>query len=124
MKLHTALFLFLASVSISAARADSGALTGHWQGTVASPGPETTFDLQIDEQDGVYLGNYSTTMRARTSFPIARQGQSVRFAIPNVGVFEGQLHGDVLEGNIVTDEENESVRFEKGSEPGFRDFVL
>ena len=124
MKLHTALFLFLASVSISAARADSGTLTGHWQGTVASPGPETTFDLQIDEQDGVYLGNYSTTMRARTSFPIARQGQSVRFAIPNVGVFEGQLHGDVLEGNIVTDEENESVRFEKGSEPGFRDFVL
>jgi len=124
MKLHTALFLFLTSVTLSAARADTDKLAGRWHATLAAPGSETSFDLEVDEHDGVYTGSWTAPMKSRMSFPLVRQGHAIRFAIPNLGIFEGELHGDVLEGNIVNEDEKDPVHFDRAPESDFRDFVL
>ena len=100
MKPQTALFLFLSAVTVPAARADTDALAGHWRGTVGSRLGESALELQFDQASSGYRGHYWSTTPAGTSFPVdeLRGSRSIRFAVPNIGIFEGEMHGDSLDG--------------------------
>lgn len=120
MKLATFLFLFLSSVTLSSARADPDTLGGSWSGTYFTPSSENVIDLQFDQTDGVYRGHYTPS---GTSFPVSEAGQAIRFVVPNVGIFQGRLHGDVLEGNFIGAGGTGPFRINRGSEPDFSQFV-
>jgi hypothetical protein len=120
MKLHALLFLFLSSVTISSAHADAAGLDGRWRGTY-NPGSEPAIELQFDESDGLYRG-YVGAAQSGTSFPVERlvPGQAIRFVVPNLGIFQGRLHGDVLEGTFTGAAGTGSFHLDRGPEPDFQ----
>ena len=63
-------------------------------GTFDSPVGQTMIEIQFDKDAGVYRGHYWNT---GTSFPVNElgPGQSIRFVVPNVGIFQGRLHGEI-----------------------------
>ena len=115
MKLHTALFMLLSVATLSTARADTDALAGHWRGTLVSPIGESAIDLQFDQGSSGYRGHYSSATPSATTFPVnaARSGQVIRFVVPNVGVFQGKLHGGILEGTYTGPEGTGPFRLDK-----------
>src|SRR3954471_13934787 len=110
------LALFLSSAALSSAHADSDALTGRWRGTFNAGSSENVLELQFDESAGVYRGHLST---ANTSFPVSESGhgQAVRIVVPNVGIFEGWIHGDILEGTFTGPTAIGSFRVDRAPEP-------
>ena len=80
MKLPAFLFLFLSSVTISSAYAVTEAPGD--RSTFTSPSSENLIDLQSDQSTDVY------------------GGQPVRIVVPDVGVFPGWLHGDILQSTF------------------------
>jgi hypothetical protein len=118
MKLSAFAFLFLSTVAISSAHADTDALGGHWRGTFDSPVGQTMIEIQFDKDAGVYRGHYWNT---GTSFPVNElgPGQSIRFVVPNVGVFQGRLHGEILEGTFLNAGTTGPFRLDRAPEPDF-----
>ena len=96
-------FLLLATF-VSAAHADvaSDALAGHWRGVFGNGPGETVIELQFDQSAAGYRGHFWSAVPAGTSLPVSEVelGRSVRFAVPPMGVFEGEIHGDVLVGTV------------------------
>ena len=121
MKLSAFAFLFLSSVAVSSAHADTDRLGGRWRGTYSSPLPDTVIELQFDQAAGLYRGRYWSARRSETDFPANEPGfgDTVRFAVPNVGVFEGRLHGDTIEGNFVSAEGTAAAHVSRAPEPDF-----
>jgi hypothetical protein len=120
MKLPAFLFLFLSAATLSA-RADADALGGRWRGTFSSPSGDSVIELQFDQSAGIYRGHYWTTTPDGTSFTVdpAGAGQSIRFVVPNVGVFQGRLRGDVLEGTFTDADRAGTFRVNRAPEPDF-----
>ena len=123
MKLPVFLFLFLSSLAVSSAHADTNALEGRWRGTYGYASSETAFDLRVDESAGLYQGHVDTA-DSGTSFPIDQLGgEAIRIVVPNLGIFEGQMHGDVLEGTFTGAAGTGPFHLDRGSEPDFSQFV-
>lgn len=121
MKLSAFVFLFLSSVAVSSAHADTDRLGGRWRGTYSSPLSDTVIELQFDQTAGLYRGRYWSARPSETNFPVNEPGfgDTVRFAVPNVGVFEGRLHGDTIEGNFVGAEGTAPFHVSRAPEPDF-----
>lgn len=96
-------FLLICS-TFSAAHGEpaSDALAGHWRGAYGSGPAETVIELQFDPGASGYRGHFWSAVPAGTSLPVTAVdvGPSIRFAVPPLGIFEGDLHGDVLEGKF------------------------
>lgn len=128
MKIMATLSLVLLSAcaSTSAARAASApdVLAGHWRGSFGSGPGVTPFELQFDRSAGGYLAHYWSAIPAGTSLPVTNveSGHLVRFTVPRIGVFEGELRernaGDgLLEGTYSGDSGNGSFILEKQPDP-------
>lgn len=105
MKLPAFVFLFLSSVAVSTAHAETGTLAGCWRGTF-NPGSENVIAFAPEEGAG-------------TSCPADALGQPVRVEVRNLGTFQGTLHADVLEGTFTDGAE----RHDMAPEPDFLQLV-
>lgn len=104
MKFRATLPFLLLFATLSAAHADvnSDALAGHWRGVYGDGPAQTVIELQFDQTAAGYHGHLWSAVPAGTSLPVSavELGHSVRFAVPPIGVFEGELHGDFLVGTV------------------------
>ncbi len=125
MKLQNALLLFLSAATVSAARADTDALAGRWRGRIGSPKGETAIELRFDQAPAGYRGHYWSTTPPGASFPVdeLRGSRSIRFAVPNLGIFEGELHGDVFEGTYTGPGGSGTFHVDKAPAPDDLQFV-
>lgn len=125
MKLRATLpFLLL---SFSAAHADVGpdALAGHWRGVFGKGPAQTVIELQFDRNPAGYRGHFWSAVPAGTSLPVSdvELGHSVRFAVPLIGVFEGELHGRDLERTVSGESGSGPFRLRKEPAPDDLRFV-
>lgn len=119
MKLPAFVFLFLSSVAISSAHADTGEVDGRGRATYSSASSESAIDLRVEESAGLYQGHVGAADDA-TSFPVEHLGgEAIRIVVPNLGIFEGQVRGDVLEGTFTGASGAGSFRLDRASEPDF-----
>jgi hypothetical protein len=124
MKLPAFVFLFLSSVAVSSAHADTGEVDGRWRGTYSSPSSENAIDLRVEESAGLHEGHLDTAGSA-TSFPIENLGgEAIRIVVPNLGIFEGQVRGNVLEGTFTGASGTGSFRLDRAPEPDFQQMFV
>ncbi|HZR09025.1 MAG TPA: hypothetical protein VFA79_10615 [Myxococcales bacterium] len=104
MKFAATLPFLVFATLISAAHGDvaSGALAGHWRGVFGDGPAETVIEVQFDQSAGGYRGHFWSAVPAGTSLQVSdvEVGRSVRFAVPPIGVFEGEIRGDILMGTV------------------------
>jgi hypothetical protein len=104
MKIQATLPFLLLATLVSAARGDtsSDTLAGHWRGVLGDGPAQTVIELQFDQSPAGYRGHFWSAVPAGTSLAVSdvEIGHSVRFAIPPLGVFDGEIHGDVLVGTV------------------------
>ena len=127
MKLRAALPFLLLSATFSAAHADVGsdALAGHWRGVFGNGPAQTVIEIQFDRNAAGYRGHFWSAVPAGTSLPVSdvELGHSVRFAVPPIGVFEGELHGETLEGTVSGEGGSGPFRLRKEPAPDDLRFV-
>jgi len=109
-----ALLSIFACAGVSRASADD-ALSGQWQGVVRKGMLESLVYFDFSRTDTGYRGNYWG--RAPIGSPVSLSGielgHSVRFEVPRMGVFEGEIVGETIEGTFHDAEGAGSFRLEK-----------
>jgi len=109
-----ALLSTFACAGVSRASADD-ALSGPWQGVVRKGMLENVVYFDFSRTDTGYRGNYWG--RAPIGTPVSLSGielgHSVRFEVPQMGVFDGEIAGETMEGTFHDAEGAGSFRLEK-----------
>ncbi len=129
MKLRATLpFLLLsacATLSTPHGMSEGDALAGHWRGAFGRGPAETVMELQFDRSAAGYRGHFWSATPAGTSLPVTdvQLGHSVRFAVPRIGVFEGEIHGETLEGTFTGDSSSGPFMLRKEPNPDDLQFV-
>jgi hypothetical protein len=106
-----------ACASISRASA-SDALSGTWRGAVRKGALESVVWLEFARTDAGYRGSYfgTTPPGERIALNGIEFGHSVRFEVPQIGVFDGEISGDTMEGTFVDAQGGGSFRVDKQAE--------
>ncbi|MGZ6125421.1 MAG: hypothetical protein ACXWLR_10710 [Myxococcales bacterium] len=126
MKIRAMLpFLLLATFSAAHADATSDALAGHWRGAWGSGPAQNVMELQFDRSAAGYRGHVWVAIPAGTSLPVSdvQPGPRVRFAVPSIGLFEGEIHGGLLEGTFTGAGGSEPILLRKEPGPNDLQFV-
>jgi hypothetical protein len=109
-----ALLSTFACAGVSRASADD-ALSGPWQGVVRKGMLENVVYFDFSRTDTGYRGNYWG--RAPIGTPVSLSGielgHSVRFEVPQMGVFDGEIAGETMEGTFHDAEGAGSFRLQK-----------
>jgi hypothetical protein len=116
MKKWTMFALLSAFACAGMSRASAGdALSGPWRGLVRKGMLQNVVYLDFSRTDTGYQGNYWGT--APTGAPVSLNGialgHSVRFEVPRMGVFEGEIAGETMEGTFHDADGAGSFRLEK-----------
>ena len=89
-----------ANVSRGAPRDD--ALSGTWRGVVRKGLLESVVLMEFSRAGSGYRGKFWGTTPVGAPVPLAgiELGHSVRFEVPRLGVFDGDIRGEVIEGTF------------------------
>jgi hypothetical protein len=103
-----------ASIRASAGSRDD-ALSGTWRGVVRKGLLESVVLLEFSRTDAGYRGKYWGTAPIGSPVPLTgiELGHSVRFEVPQMGMFEGEIAGETLEGTFEDTQGAGSFRLEK-----------
>src|SRR5438128_1246147 len=76
---------------------------GTWRGVVREGLVESVVWFDVTRPDARYRGNYwgMAPPRERVALTGVELGHSVRFEVPRMGVFEGEIAGETMEGTFV-----------------------
>jgi len=79
------------------------ALSGTWRGVVRKGLVESVVWFDFTRTDAGYRGNYwgMAPPGERVALAGVELGHSVRFEVPRMGVFEGEIAGETMEGTFV-----------------------
>ena len=102
-----------ANVSRGAPRED--ALSGTWRGVVRKDLLESVVLMEFSRAGSGYRGKFWGTTPVGAPVPLAgiELGHSVRFEVPRLGVFDGDIRGEVIEGTFEDLQGSGSFRLEK-----------
>jgi hypothetical protein len=116
MKKWTMFALLSTFACAGVSRASAGdALSGPWQGVVRKGMLENVVYFDFSRTDTGYRGNYWG--RAPIGTPVSLSGvelgRSVRFEVPQMGVFDGEIAGETMEGTFHDADGAGSFRLQK-----------
>jgi hypothetical protein len=102
-----------ANVSHGGLRGD--ALSGTWRGVVRQGLLESVVVMEFSRAGDGYRGKFwgGAPVGAPVSLTGIELGHSVRFEVPRLGVFDGDIKGEVIEGTFDDIQGNGSFRLEK-----------
>jgi len=102
-----------------ASHAREDELSGTWRGVVRKGAIETVVLFDFSRTEGGYRGNYWGAAPLRDAVPLAgiELGHSVRFEIPRLGVFQGELASGTIEGTYQDSQGGGSFHLEKQPDP-------
>jgi len=102
-----------ANVSRGAPRDD--ALSGTWRGVVRRGILESVVVMEFSRAGSGYRGMYWGGAPVGAPVPLegVELGHSVRFEVPQLGLFDGEISGEVMEGTFVDTQGSGSFRLEK-----------
>jgi hypothetical protein len=102
-----------ASFSQGAPRED--ALSGTWRGVVRKGLLESVVLIEFSRAGSGYRGKFWGMAPVGAPVPLAgiELGHSVRFEVPRLGVFDGEISGEVIEGRFEDPQGSGSFRLEK-----------
>ena len=83
-------------------RASDDALSGTWRGVVRKGALESVVVFQFSRMESGYRGNYWGMPPLTAPIPLTgiELGHSVRFEVPRVGVFHGEIGGEAIDGTF------------------------
>jgi hypothetical protein len=113
-RMMIALLSLCACASLSRASAND-ALSGTWRGVLRKGALESVVILEFSRTEAGYRGTYWGTAPLGLPVPLAgvEFGHSLRFEVPKVAVFDGELAGDTMEGTFQDTGGAGSFRLEK-----------
>jgi hypothetical protein len=113
-RMMIALLSLCACASLSRASAND-ALSGTWRGAVRKGLVESVVWFDFSRTDAGYRGNYWGLAPPGVRVPLTgvELGHSVRFEVPRMGVFEGEIAGETMEGTFEDAQGAGSFRLEK-----------
>ena len=90
-------------------------LSGTWRGVVRKGMLETVVWFDFSPTDHGYRGNYWATAPAGLQVPLTgiELGHSVRFEVPGLGVFHGEIAREAMEGTFEDTQGGGSFLLEK-----------
>ena len=102
-----------ANVSRGAPRDD--ALSGTWRGVVRKGLLESVVLMEFSRAGSGYRGKFWGMAPLGAPVPLGRieLGHSVRFEIPDLGVFDGEISGETMKGTLEDAQGSGSFRLEK-----------
>ena len=100
-RMMIALLSTCACATISRASANDD-LSGTWRGVVRKGALESVVWFEFDRTDAGYRGSYfgTTPPGLRIAVTGIELGHSVRFEVPSIGVFDGEIAGETMEGTF------------------------
>ena len=103
-----------ACAGVSRASAND-ALSGTWRGVVRKGAMESVVLFEFSRTGTGYRGIYWGTAPLGLPVPLAgvEFGHSVRFEVPKMAVFDGEIAGDTMEGTFDDGQGPGSFRLEK-----------
>jgi hypothetical protein len=101
-RMMIALMSLCACASVSRASAEDQ-LSGTWRGVVRKGALESPVWFDFARMDAGYRGSYfgTTPPGERIALAGIELGHSVRFEVPRIGTFEGEISGETIEGTFV-----------------------
>ena len=113
-RMMIALMSLCACASVSRASAGD-VLSGTWRGVVRKGALESVVYFEFSRSDAGYRGAYWGTAPLGLPAPLAgvEFGHSVRFEVPKVAVFDGEIAGDTMQGTFQDGDGAGSFRLEK-----------
>jgi hypothetical protein len=116
MKKWTMFALLSTAAFAGGSRASTGdALSGPWHGVVRKGMLENVVYFDFSRTDTGYRGNYwgAAPVGAPVSLSGIELGHSVRFEVPRMGAFDGELVGETIVGTFHDAEGAGSFRLQK-----------
>jgi hypothetical protein len=91
------------------------ALSGTWRGVVRKGLVESVVWFDFTRTDAGYRGSYwgMAPPGVRVALTGVELGHSVRFEVPRMGVFEGEIAGEMMEGSFADAQGTGSFQLEK-----------
>ncbi len=99
--------------ALGASRDDT--LSGTWRGVVRKGMLESVVLMEFSRAGSGYRGKYWGTTPVGAPVPLAgiELGHSVRFEIPELGVFDGEISGETMKATLEDAQGGGSFRLEK-----------